>query len=124
MFINLESARMFDSCRLNVILDFIGYLRHCANNLLSWNFSFLVCNGGVGVTSGLQGGKDPRRFCLQRSQCCASCVVTCDKRWLSGVGQLFSPVPFLTLGEQAVTFDVCKTAYHGSPLAETKLRAA
>lgn len=54
-------ARMFDSCRHYVILDFTGYLRPGANHLLSLNSRFLVCNGGV--TSGLQGGEDSMRFC-------------------------------------------------------------
>lgn len=63
---------MFDSSRLNLILDFTGYLRCCTNHLLSLHFSVLVCDGEVDVASGLQGGEDGMRFCLQRVQCCAS----------------------------------------------------
>lgn len=78
-FTTLERARMFDSSRLNLILDFTGYLRCCTNHLLSLHFSVLVCDGEVDVTSGLQGGEDGMRFCLQRVQCCASCVGKRDK---------------------------------------------
>lgn len=44
-FTTLERARMFDSSRRNLILDFTGHLRCCTNHLLSLHFSVLVCDG-------------------------------------------------------------------------------